>query len=155
MSILERFLADHAAFRKHLAHVRAVAQNLPDRAHPPSLNENDQTFAQHLRRHARMESELLFPAMQRAGSRDIRHQTVQRFIQHGNDEHHSVAKRQAELHAFSGGVHLIEWRTTLEHFTDGLQRHMELEENEIFPLAQDLLSLEILIDLNQKADRIP
>ncbi len=155
MTIIERFLQDHAVFRKHLADTLALARDLPDQSPAPAVTDNDRAFAQKLRRHARMEAELLFPAMQRAGSDDVRHKTVQHYIQHGNDEHHSVAKRQAELHSSSSGTIAAPWRAALEQFADGLRRHMEREENEIFPLAQELLSPEALTELNQKADLVP
>ncbi|MBK8871760.1 MAG: hemerythrin domain-containing protein [Elusimicrobia bacterium] len=154
MTIIERFLQDHAIFRKHLADTLALARDLSDQATAPAVSDDDRAFAHKLRRHARMEAELLFPAMQRASSEKDRHETVQRYIRHGNDEHHSVAKRQAELHAYSGGVQLSQWRTTLNDFADGLNRHIDLEENEIFPLAQELLSPALLTELNQKADLV-
>jgi iron-sulfur cluster repair protein YtfE (RIC family) len=110
MTIIERFLEDHTAFRKHLADTLALARDLPEQAPPPAINDNDRAFTHRLRRHARMESELLFPAMQRAGSDDVRRQTVQQYIQHGNDEHHSVAKRQAELNSISSGGLAAPWR---------------------------------------------
>ncbi len=155
MTIIERFLQDHAIFRKHLADALAEAHALADHATTPAVSDDDRAFAHKLRRHARMEAELLFPAMQRAGSEKDRHEMVQRYIRHGNDEHHYVAKRQAELHAYSGGTQLNQWRTTLNDFADGLRRHIELEETEIFPLAQELLSPAALTELNHKADLVP
>lgn len=155
MTIIERFLQDHAVFRKHLADTLALARAMSDPSPAPAISDTDRAFATRLRRHARMEAELLFPAMQRAGSEKERRETVQRYIRHGNDEHHFVAKRQAELHAFAGGAQLSQWQTKLTEFSDGLSRHIDLEENEIFPLAQELLSPEALTELNQKADQIP
>lgn len=155
MSIIERFLEDHREFRQHLKKALALADHLSTLSPPPSHTEEDGMFAHRLRRHARMEAELLFPALQRAGTGESREKTVKDFIDHGNDEHVSVAKRHAEYHAAANGAPLERWRFTLQQFADGLERHMQLEEQEIFPLAKELLSQAVLIDLNQKAEKIP
>lgn len=156
MSIILRFMEDHRAFRLHLEKARKTADELsPDSPKPPQT-ESDREFANRLRRHARMEAELLFPTIQRATADDVRHATVKQFIDHGNDEHLSVAKRHsvwmAETH--SDG-HLSEWQSAVRHFVDGLERHMEMEERELFPLAEKILSQDVLNELNQKADLIP
>lgn len=155
MSIIERFLEDHRAFRRHLEDSLKTAAAMAPGSLPPFLSEEEKIFAQRLRRHARMESEILFPAMQRAGTDHSRQTAVQHFISHGDDEHSSVAKRHAELHSIAEGEPLAKWRTCLEHFIEGLLRHMAHEEKEIFPLALKLLSPSVLIDLNQKAESIP
>jgi len=154
MSLIDRFLEDHRLFRLHIAKVRASAASLPSGTVPPGITQEDRDFATRLRRHARMESELLFPAMQRAGSEQALQKTVGHFIAHGQDEHASVAKRHAEFHA-TEGTRLEKWRASLDHFAEGLTRHMELEEREIFPFAQKLLSQSILDDLDKKANKIP
>lgn len=154
MSIIDRFLEDHRAFRRHVAQSLATASALPAGAPPPTPTEEDRAFSVRLRRHARMESELLFPAMQRAGTDHTRQKTVEHFIAHGQDEHASMAKRHAEFHATSEGSR-AGWQASLDHFAEGLTRHMEFEERDIFPLARELLSPDALADLDQKADKIP
>lgn len=155
MSIIDRFLEDHRAFRHHLKKSLEIAAALPDSAAPPPPSQEDSIFTHRLRRHARMESELLFPSMQRAGTDETRQKTVKRFIDHGNDEHASVAKRHAEHQSAANDAPLDRWRSTLQHFADGIERHMQQEEQEIFPLARELLSQDVLNDLNQKAEKIP
>jgi hemerythrin-like domain-containing protein len=155
MSIIDRFLEDHRAFRHHLKKSFEIAAALPDSATPPPPSQEDSIFTHRLRRHARMEGELLFPAIQRAGTDEARQKSVKRYIDHGNDEHISVAKPQAEHQSAANNAPLERWRSTLQHFADGLERHMQLEEQEIFPLARELLTQDVLNDLNQKAEKIP
>ena len=155
MPLIDRFLEDHRKFRQHIAQTRAAAADLPAGSIPPAPTDEDRVFAAELRRHARMESELLFPAMQRAGSEQMRQKTVAHFIAHGHDEHSSVAKRHAQVQGVNEKIQMEKWRSSFEHFAEGLTRHMELEEREIFPLARELLSQAVLADLNQKADKIP
>lgn len=157
MSIIERFLEDHRFFRQHMEEARKTAERLPAGEPPPILSDVDREFTQRLRRHARMEAELLFPCLQRASPEDVRHETVKKYLDHGTDEHASVAKRHATLtETVNPSSHLREeWRSALHHFAEGLERHMEMEEREIFPDAARLLTPEILAELNKKADLIP
>lgn len=156
MSIIQRFREDHQAFRLHLEEAKRIAKEIPPDSPKPPQSEADRAFAHRLRRHARMEAEILFPTMQRASNGDHRHETVKKFIDHGNDEHISVAKRHSVWMADSNpDIILSEWETALHHFADGLERHMQMEENELFPMAEKILSQEVLAELNQKADSIP
>ena len=139
MSIIDRFLNDHRAFRDHLKRALDFAAKIPASSAPPPITEEEHAFSLRLRRHARMEAELLFPAMQRAGTSEARQIAVKSFIDHGSDEHASVGKRHAEKHSAAEGAHLERWRSTLQHFADGLTSHMALEEQEIFRLAREVL----------------
>jgi hemerythrin-like domain-containing protein len=156
MSIIQRFREDHQAFRLHLEQVKRIAKALPPDSPKPPQTEADRTFAHRLRRHARMEAEILFPSLQRASNGDHRHETVKRFIDHGQDEHFAVAKRHSVWMADSTpNVCLSQWQTALHHFAEGLERHMQMEEDELFPMAEKILSQEVLAELNQKAESIP
>jgi hemerythrin-like domain-containing protein len=156
MSIIKRFLEDHRMFRQHIKDALGHAATLGEKDSPPATSERDREFISRLRRHARMETEILFPAMQRASGEDARKKNVESFIAHGNDEHTSVAKRHAELTASAESPsHATKWKSALTHFADGLHRHMEKEEQHIFPLAQEVLSPALLAELNQKAETIP
>lgn len=155
MTIIERFLDDHRRFRRHLEETLGFAATLAPRGLPPPITDADRDFIFRLRRHARMEGEILFPAMQRASDENARKKTVHHFIAHGHDEHTSVAKRHAELTARSEtGSRISQWKSALAHFAEGLQRHMDREEREIFPLAQDFMSQTLLTELNLKAESI-
>jgi hemerythrin-like domain-containing protein len=156
MSIIARLLEDHLVFRRHLDEAKKIAAALAPGSPKPGQTEADRAFANHLRRHARMEAELLLPAMQRASEGDHRKETVKQFINHGNDEHGSVAKRHSEWMAEPNpDTHFSEWQTALHHFADGLERHIEMEENELFPLAEKILSKDALAEMAKKADSIP
>lgn len=156
MSIIQRFREDHRAFRLHLEETNKIAQELPPNSPKPAQTEADRLFSNRLRRHARMEGEILYPTIQRASQGDHLQETIKRFMDHGQDEHSSVAKRHSVWIAdASPGTCQSEWQIALHHFSDGLERHMQSEENELFPLAEQILSPEVLAELSQKADLIP
>lgn len=156
MTLIDRLITDHTFFRDYLERLQETARTLPAEAGFVSSDQITHEFSSRIRRHARIENEILFPALQRVGSNDHRVKTVAAFLLHGKDEHASIAKRQAEFHSAEEKNHPENnWRKRLGHFAEGLQLHMKKEEDEVFPLAQALLSADQLTDLDKKAEKIP
>ena len=156
MALIQKLLDDHAFFRQYLDRLHEAAQTLPTGASLPASQNGTDEFTYRLRRHARIENEVLFPALQRAGTADDRIKNVSTFLDHGKDEHASVAKRHAEMKTSTEEQALdTDWRKFMGRFSNGLLTHMQKEEEEIFPLAQALLGQDRLTELSQKANDIP
>lgn len=150
MKITDRFVGDHKTFLKMFKDIDLLAQaEAPDNRRLVRLVE---LFVDHLLLHAWGEETFYYPAV---GQKGAGHPIFNLGYMTLLDEEHAVVDRWArrledEVKKESPDPH---WKTSYAEFKKGLLAHMKKEEEELFPLSEQLLGTQALHDISSELER--
>lgn len=149
MTITDRLLADHKAFRKILDDLESVARRPVAERNPVQLRKEVSLLKRMILFHARVEDEVYFPAAAKAGT-----PVAAEFIPHLMQEHKTIEGYLLRLEAqVSTRPVSASWPQTFSLLATGLRGHFKREEEELFPQADAALGADGLAALAQEADR--
>lgn len=97
------------------------------------------TVREELLSHERAERQVVYPALEG-------HPDLQDIVQRHNEEAHTLEAAIAEIDA--GGCASPSWQAQLQRLTALVQKHVDEEEGEFFPRAQDTLGKDTARDLD-------
>jgi hemerythrin superfamily protein len=112
-----------------------------DRAYAKKREIAEQVFEE-LEIHTKLEEEIFYPAMQERGGKE-----GEELIAESIQEHHVVDVLMAEMHKLDAKDD--EWEAKFTVLQENVEHHVEEEEGEMFPMAQEKLG-EILDRLGAK-----
>lgn len=126
MTALELLKEDHQELINLIGELEAADDETET---SPSGTENFNRLNEAIKLHIRMEEEVLYPAMEEL--EDTRELTREAF-----KEHQMVDHLLAQLSVLSPSEE--EFQDTLSELRDAIERHIEEEEGELFPKAEEL-----------------
>lgn len=136
MNVLDVLKDDHATVERLFSTIMATSSS--DKSQREKLF---QSLKEAVIKHAHAEEKIFYPPL-----RDK--QPAHDMIEHGLDEHHSVEKLLQKMDNIPADSD--DWIDTLENIHMKIKDHVEEEEGEVFPKAQQLLGDS---ELDQMTDR--
>lgn len=147
MTLTDRLLADHKAFRKILDDIEAVVRRPVMERNPVQLRKEVSLLKRMVIFHAKVEDDVYFPAAARVVT-DL----PSEFIPHLTQEHKTIEGYLARLEAqVSTRPVSASWPQTFALLSSGLRSHFKREEEEFFPKADAALGPDALEELAKKA----
>lgn len=133
MNVLEVLKDDHATVERLFSTIEATPSS--DRARREELFH---ALKQAILQHAHAEEKVFYPPL-------LDKRPAHDMIEHGMDEHHSVEKLLQKMDGIPADSD--DWLDTLENIHAKIKDHVEEEEGDIFPKAQQLLGDQILDEM--------
>jgi hemerythrin-like domain-containing protein len=149
MTITDRLLADHKAFRKLLADIDEVARTPPAQRDAARLRRLVPLLRRTVLLHAWVEDVVYFPAAAKSGA-DL----PAALLDHLSQEHKTLDGYMARLEAQVGArPPAMSWPQTFALLSSGLEGHFKREEKDLFPIVDPALGAGALESLSAEADR--
>jgi iron-sulfur cluster repair protein YtfE (RIC family) len=131
MDAIDLLKADHRKFKKLFRTYEAAG----DRAYQKKKDLADKLFME-ITIHSMVEEELFYPAVKERANKEGK-----RLVAESVEEHHIVATLIEEMKALDPKDERFEAKFSV--LQENIEHHMEEEENELFPEAEELLGTRI------------
>ena len=154
MKITQRLVGDHLTFRKMLADLDGLADQIASQRDTVKLIRLVELLKDHLTLHAWCEDTFYYPAVRSAVRTTPFPPLNNAYIDHLDEEHKTVDRYldhlEQEVKAQPPQAY---WPQTYALFAKGLSAHMKKEEEELFPLSEQLLGADRLEALSQQLEK--
>jgi len=153
MKITDRLVGDHKTFRKMMGDLNALADQTPGERNRPRLVRLVELFQDHLILHAWCEDVFYYPVIRQALPQAPPPLNVA-YMDHLDKEHQAVDGYIAQLEVdVKSQPPAAAWPQTYALFSKGLSSHMKKEEEELFPLSEQLLGPRRLEEISLELER--
>jgi hemerythrin-like domain-containing protein len=154
MKITQRLTGDHITFRKMLGDLNVIADK-PAASRPmPQLIRLVELFKDHLQLHAWCEDTFYYPPVRAAVDQKPFPPLNRVYMDHLDEEHKTVDGYLDRLEQeVKAQPPLGTWPQTYALFSKGLMAHMKKEEEELFPLSEQLLGVDQLEQFSQNLEK--
>jgi len=153
MKITDRLLGDHKTFRKMLSDLGAIAGQPSTQRDDRKLVRLVELFKDHLVIHAWCEETFYYPVIRQELHRSAPPLTVA-YMDHLDSEHATVDGYLDRLEQELKAQPMVgAWPQTYALFSKGLVAHMKKEEEELFPLSEQLLGSALLEEISHELER--
>jgi hemerythrin-like domain-containing protein len=153
MKITDRLVGDHKTFRKMLADLDAIADQAPAQRDRRRLTRHVELFVDHMMLHAWCEDTFYYPVVRAALAGAPPPLSVS-YMDHLDAEHKTVdgylerLEREVKANPIGAG-----WPQTYALFSKGLLAHMKKEEEELFPLSEQILGAQKLEEISRELEK--
>lgn len=153
MKLTDRLVGDHKTFRKMLADLDQLANQPPAERHLPKLIRHVELFKDHMVLHAWCEDTFYYPAIRDGLSRGAVPPLSVAYMDHLDHEHITVDGYldRLELDVKATPINSM-WPQTYALFSKALLTHMRKEEEELFPLSEQMLGAARLEALSKELE---
>jgi len=139
MKITERLAGDHRTFRKFLSELDQIADQPAGQWDRNRLGRLTLLFKDHLSIHAWAEDTFYYPEVRKHLTSSSGRLTVA-YMDHLDQEHRQIDAALDRLeNELKNSPTSTTWPQMYALFSKGLQAHMRKEEEELFPLSEELL----------------
>jgi hemerythrin-like domain-containing protein len=154
MKITQRLTGDHITFRKMLGELDAIADQPAPQRDMARLQRLVMLLKDHLTLHAWCEDHYYYPSVRQAVLKTPYPPLNRTYMDHLDDEHKTVDRYLD--HVEKDLLHkppVQSWPQNYALFCKGLKAHMKKEEEELFPLSEELLGSDTLETLSQNLEK--
>lgn len=154
MKITDRLIGDHKTFRRMMADLDGISDLPPQQWELKKIIRLVELFKDHLILHAWFEDQFYYPAISAALVHKPLPPLDKRYMEHLDHEHKTIDGYMNTLEQEVIGKPLVRtWPQTYALFFHGLKAHMKKEEEELFPLSEQLLGGERLEQLSLEMEQ--
>lgn len=154
MKITERLFGDHKTFRKMIQDIVAITNESSEKRDNQKLVRTVELFKDHLMLHAWFEDTFYYPAVSSALIKKTVPPLSPEYMNHLKDEHKTIDGYLTRLEEELKEKPVVTtWPQTFSLFYNGLRLHMKKEEEEPFPISEQLLGVEKLEELSEEIER--
>lgn len=154
MKITDRLVGDHKTFRKLLADLDLLADQLPLQRDLQKLVRHVELFKDHMLLHAWCEDTFYYPVVRQTLPNAPLPPLSVSYMDHLDNEHKTIDGYLDRLETEVKSQPLIaSWPQTYALFSKGLLYHMNKEEGELFPLSEKLLGSARLEEISKELER--
>jgi hemerythrin-like domain-containing protein len=154
MKITQRLVGDHISFKKMLQELDAIADTPAPQRDNSRLIRQVELLKDHLAIHAWCEDTFYYPAVRHAIQKTPYPPLSRAYMDHLDDEHKTVDRYLDHVEQNVKHQPTIQsWPQTYALFSKGLRAHMKKEEEELFPLSEELLGADTLEALSTELEK--